>query len=240
MGKDLLDLRNPAEFKKWKNWFQHYLYSKGLEVHLTGTRPPPESQAEERKTFLRSRAQVMAVMFKCIDSKFNNLIIGKQTPEAVLKTLEITFNASKFQELEVLEKKFESLKFSNDPNKLYPYVRGLVNKYRDLAGKLSDHHLSKKLLNVIPETNYFIPVKLQLMQEAKLNDGEYIIDDVIEKLAETHHSIKYRTNREERRTNFKPNNGIKAAFKTSSKPFGVCKNCGQKGHFAKYCRNEEA
>ena len=149
----------------------------------------------------------------------------------------VSFIASRFEELEVIEKKFETLKYSNDPNKLFPYVRGLMNKYKDCGGKLTDHHLSKKLLDVIPENNYFIPVKLQLMQEAKLNDGEYKIESVIERLQEAHRSInkgkvvKYET------SNSHVN--VKAAFKTSSKPYGVCKNCGMKGHFAKYCRNEK-
>ena len=113
----------------------------------------------------------MAVIYNCIDSKFNNLIVGKSNPEEILKSLEVTFNASRFQELEIVEKKFESLTYSNDPNKLCFYFRGLVNKYRDLGGRSADHHLSKKLLHVIPENKYFIPVKLQLMQKGKLNDG---------------------------------------------------------------------
>ena len=96
MGKEHLELKHPAEFQKWKKWFQHYLYSKGLEVHLTSTQPPTEDNADERNLFLRNQAQVMAVIYKCIDSKFNNLLVGKNNPEAILKSLEVTFNASRF------------------------------------------------------------------------------------------------------------------------------------------------
>ena len=242
MGKEHLELKHPAEFQKWKKWFQHYLYSKGLEVHLTSTQPPTEDNAHERNLSLRNQAQVMAVIYKCIDSKFNNLIVGKNSPEVILKSLEVTFNASRFQEVEIVDKKFESLKYSNDPNKLYPYFRGLINKYEDVEGKLTDHHVSKKLLHAIPENNYYIPVKLQIMQEAKLNSGEYKIESVIERLKETHRKQnKGRPLRVSpntfRNNNFQ--NNVKTAFKSSSRPFGVCKNCGLKGHFAKPCRNQK-
>ena len=38
----------------------------------------------------------------------------------------------------------------------------------------------------IPENNYFIPVKLQLMQETRLNSGEYKIESVTERLERMH------------------------------------------------------
>ena len=51
MGKEHLELKHPAEFQEWKNRFQQYLYSKGLEVHLTSTQPPTDNNTEERKLF---------------------------------------------------------------------------------------------------------------------------------------------------------------------------------------------
>ena len=87
----------------------------------------------------------MAVIHKYIDSKFNDLILSKNNSEAILKSLEVTFKAPKVE--------FENLKYSNDPNKFYPYFRGLINQYRDLGKRFTGHHFSKKLLGVIPEIN---------------------------------------------------------------------------------------
>ena len=234
--KDHLELNQAEEFLKWKNWYTFYLHSKGWEVHMTATQPPPESNAEERQAFLKNQAAVMALLFKTINSKFNNLIVGKTKPVEILEALEKTFSRSKFQQVNDVEKKLDSLRYNQDPNKFYSYIRGLVNKYKSIGGKLSDHHISKKVLDVIPETQYYVPVKLNLMKAAQTNNGNYNLDDVLDQLEEIHRQLRDKgvsTQHHDRkqRTNLK-------TFKTSRKPIGVCKNCGQFGHFQSQCRNQ--
>ena len=175
-GRDVQELNHHYEFRRWRQWLQHYLQGKGLQHHLTSD----ETSGDEK--FTRERGQVMALLFRSVSLKFTNLIEGKATPKSILQTLDENFNLNIFEEIETLEKKFDSLKFTPEAEKLFTYVRGLINQYRNLKGTLPEHQIARKIIDIFPDDLNYMPVKIALKQMAKMNGNKYDLDLVIREL----------------------------------------------------------
>ena len=152
------------------------------------------------------------------------------------------FNLNIFEEIETLEKKFDSLKYTPEAGKLFTYVRGLINQYRNLKGTLPEHQIARKIIDIFPDDLNYMPVKIALKQMAKMNGNKYDLDLVIRELEDVANAQKSKKNNfqgtkkhfdgrrfDEKKTTFK---------QSSNKRDFVCKNCGQPGHYAKFCRNQ--
>ena len=116
---------------------------------------------------------------------------------------------------------------------MFTYIRGLLNKYKNLKGNLSDHQLARKIVSIFPENLIFTPVKLLLKKEAKENGNCYKLESVVQELEEaakatSKRSLRLSENHRKPKTTF---------TQTVSKKKLVRRNCGELGHPHYKCRN---
>ena len=156
--KDLFVLNASHEWRRYREWLTHYCYSKGWENFLLADQSNVQLTNEERKEM----SNLIALLYQTIGTKYHNIVTGLKHPSKILLELEKSFGISKFSEIEDLEEKLNNLRYSKEPEKFYPYLRGLINKYKALGGTLTDHYNVSCLLKVYPDNVSFTNAKINL------------------------------------------------------------------------------
>ena len=93
--------------------------------------------------------EMLGDIMKCIGEKYTNVVLAASSPSELWTKLESQIVGEKLIAIAETTKKMNKLKFKSGGGKLEDHVlefKGLITKYQQLGGKLSESELAEKLL----------------------------------------------------------------------------------------------